>query len=300
MSGLVVGCGRASTETPLRRATGAAYPAALADLTARHRRARGALRRLLASRLIIEHEPLMLLIVDGMCGRQAPGTKRQRRMPGCQGMEDIEREDAMQSARIACALALEQFDPRKGRAEHGHDAPFGPYLKLKIRHEMQRRALRETWRAKVPLGRELERPEVDLLETGDREEWDLAAGSSAPDVVEGLDAFGAEDLERWQASGEWPESLEQLAAAQAPVVDRDLKPENLMERFLAGLLFVPHGRVPRVTLLGRWQALGGHDERPVRQMLEARGVRVSSMRVEWSDCPVPAFAGTTIRRAQAA
>lgn len=289
--------------TPLRRSAGEDYKAALAALTAKHRRARGTLRRLLASQLIVEHEPLLMLIVDGMCGRSTPGSKPQRRMPGCSGFEDIERDDALQSARIACALALDQFDPRKGREEHGHDAPFTPYLKLKIRHEMQRRALRETWRAKVPLHREDERPQVDLLEPsledGSGDPWDRTGAYTTPAIVEGFDGFGPDDIERWRRTGDWPESIEEARARAAPATPPEPQ-RSLMDRFVAGLLFAPSARVPRVTLLGRWQALGGCDERPVLELLEVRGVRASSMRVEWADRAVPAFFGTTIRHPQAA
>ena len=283
--------------TPLRRASGPDYAAALETLTAKYRRARGQLRRMLASQLIVEHEPLLVLLVDGMCGRSSPGAKPQRRMGGCQGFEDVERDDALQSARIACSLALDQFNPAKGK--------WAPYLKLKIRHEMQRRALRETWRAKVPLHREDERPMVDLLEPLDSDgqeygdPWDRTGAYTTPATVEGLEGVDPEDIERWQRTGDWPETLEQAQASKAPPA-RVLTGAELLERFVAGLLFAPAARVPRVTLLGRWQALGGCDERPVNELLEVRGVRSSSMRVEWSDHAVPAFAGTTIRQARAA
>lgn len=256
------------------------------------RAAKGPRRRLLLERLLIENTPLVKILVDQLCGRGS-NTKRgpNRFLGGCQGFREIPWDDAMQCGRMAFLKAAEQFDPAKGK--------IAGYLKLKIRHELQTFVAYGLRLARVPRGREEHLIPVDLV--GEQQELDRLGGSIEDGLI-ALEGIEPEDVERWQETGEWPETLEEAVQTCAqPEPELPVKPA--LERFLdEQLVFRTAGRVARAPLWARWErfAIRARAFAPVtllRTELAARGVRPTTVRVPWSSSPVSGFAGVSLHSA---
>lgn len=172
------------------------------ELFARYRASAGPRRRMMLGQLLYENEPLIKLLVDQLCGRGSKPRRGARTfMGGCQGFREIPWEDAMQGGRMAFVKACEQFDPSKGKISW--------YLKNKIRHELQMIVTRELRLVRVSRGRESEIVPVALV--GEQAELDVMGGACDAGLVES-DDITPEDVERWSASGEWPEDLDEARA----------------------------------------------------------------------------------------
>ena len=196
----------------------------------------------------------------------------------------------MQAGLIALSKALEQFDPSKGR--------IAGYLKLKLRHELQRLVYYGGQTVRVPRGSEDEAVSVALV--GDEQTLDLLSGGA-----EGLGLLGddvtPDDVARWEASGDWPDSLEE---AQARVVAERERARPLLEAFLTDVVVLRRSaRVARVPLFATFERFAGsRGAFPCRKSLRAelarREVRGCIVRVDWSPVPVAGFAGVQLQAAR--
>ena len=259
------------------------------ELFARYRAATGARRRLLADQLIRENEPLIIVLVDQLCGR---GTSaRKKKLGGCGGFFAIEFDDAMQAGRLAMAKALDQFDPSKGRIAY--------YLLQKIRYELQRVETFDLHLARVPRGREGERVGVDLV--GESLAMEHLASGDLGGVVD-TDLVTPEEVAGWEQSGEWPESLEEHVRSKVPPPPKVLRgprrPRLSLPQFVSARLRFSRGlRIPRVTLYATFEIETRRSPDGLAQALEEHHVAATKMRVPWAEKPVPAFVGVALTSA---
>lgn len=267
---------------------------------AAYRSSNGPKRRALASELILENEPLLITLVEQLCGRAKPTPHRKRTaascLGGCSGFDQIPFEDAMQAARIAFSKMLDQYDPSKGRPAF--------YALLKIRYELQRLETFELHLARVPRGRESERAGVDLV--GEQRDLELLGGGTLGGVIEGCEV-SPEDIAEWETTGSWPENLEEaLAQKEAKRVYSMPKGAQPVDSAWLALMrrctFVTVGRADE---WGVWNAYRNEcrrrDERekPRGWLLDeliAKGARTTRVRSEGA--PVRGFAGLRLRSAE--
>jgi hypothetical protein len=267
------------------------------ELFSRYRAATGERRRLLASRIIRENEPLCITLVEQLCGRADRKQRRRGRsyvwMQSDNGFEEIPFEDAMQAARFALGKVLDQYDPEKGGV--------AGYLRGKIFYELQR--LRDTGQFfRMPRRSWRDRPSIDLmppLPAGEDHPELERMGSDLPWFALGdVEGLSAEDVERWQASGEWPDSEEAWRADVAP--GRAVDTRTALAAFLEDeLVYGPGRRETRLVLehrwgvfamaRGAWAAWGR-----LRCALVQRGCREATVRSAWSSV-ARGFRGVSLR-----
>lgn len=92
----------------------------------------GIVRRALHSRLIVENEPLVKVLVAQLLGRETAVRRRpgkRTNLGGLKAPELIDWDDAMQAGRIGMGKALAKFDPARGK--------LSLYALHKIRYELQ-------------------------------------------------------------------------------------------------------------------------------------------------------------------
>jgi DNA-directed RNA polymerase specialized sigma subunit len=260
------------------------------ELFARFRKAKGERRRGLLNELLLQNQPLVKTLVDELRGLGKAKGPQRTAAGGRDGFSDLPFEDALQGGLIALKKTMEQFDPTQGK--------LAPYLKTKCRHELQRLVYNGGRLVHIP--RAAKKPEIPVALIGEQQELDLMCGGASDGFAE-VEGITPEDVQRWQESGEWPESLEawrREKAARAPVVYSIPAPTlTAMMRFLAQCVFATHARVTARDAYNAYQTecrLGGEFEmaRPafLREMTD-RG-RVREVRVRRPENPaVRALAG---------
>lgn len=254
----------------------------------------GPKKRILLDRLMVVNEPLAKIIASQLCGFGEP-TRRKgfRAMGGCQGFRDLPIDDALQAARIALCKALEQFDPGKGK--------FAPYVKLKMRHELQRLVYYGGSLVRVPRGEEDRAVPVVLMS----EEDELARSAGGiEDGIAALEGITPEDVARWEETGEWPESPDEI---RKPDVVRIEIPKIAVEtsfETIASRLFVfhPNGRTETWWAHNLYRVAcrrGGIEEMPRPHFVEKLGrlgpVRETTLRTSPGASPVRALAGLRLQ-----
>jgi hypothetical protein len=264
-------------------------------LFTRFRAAKGIRRRHLLEQLLVENTPLIKLLLEQLRGGKNSGRKGMKVLGGCQGIDELDWDDAMQASRIAFVKAAEAFDPAKGK--------IAGYLKLKMRHELQTLVTNELRLARVPRGRESELIPVALV--GEQQELDRMGGS-VEDGLADVEGITAEDVERWGASGEWPETLEearvQTSARRASAEpEQPADPRSALERFLEEeLVRRANARVPKSLVASTYeQFCVSLSQQPVSReelydSLESTGLTETRMR--WRGRPIRALAGATLKK----
>ena len=274
----------------------------------------GARKRAMASRLIASNEALIQATTDCLCGRR-PLVGLRRPFRGCEGLDRVEPEDAMQAGRLAFAKALDQYDPAKGK--------FAYYLLIKTRYELRKvetyggvhllhvpeNHVNSHHRDIALFGAFRELASGDEAESTDGgntlKDWTL---TTAGDLVD-IDAFTPEDVAGWRETGEFPESLEAWEATKAAESEENEPPEpppdsrTALERFLdEEVRFADGARVATTPLVSRWRffafsarALATDGE--LHKELKSRGARRTTMRVPWNHLPVEGFAGVGLQNA---
>lgn len=234
-------------------------------------------KRILLGRLLEQNLPLVKVLVDQFVqptGKSKHGPNLLK--GGTEGFQDIPWDDAIQQASIAFCKAMDRFDPSKGK--------LAWYLKLKIRHELQDFVSRGGRTVRIPRKPGIDEVPVEL--TDDQNALDRWSGGELAGFasVEGIEA---EDLERWEATGEWPESLEDL---------EPLDPRTALERFLEEQVrFRPAARVARDPLAARWERLTSVPyAETLRPALLERGARDCSVRAPWDGSVVWGLRGVEL------
>jgi hypothetical protein len=197
----------------------------------------GPRRRVVLDQLLFENEPLLKTLTDQLCGNGAP-RRNDLKLPGSTltGLKDLDWDDAMQAARMAFLKAMDQFNPEKGK--------LSGYLKFKILYELQCLVQRNGL-TYVPRGRDDETIEVALV--GVQRALDELSSGHHEDGLMTSDAFDAEDVERWQSSGRWPESLDEARRDVEETRFQRLRnnPSAWLEQAIPRLfVFKPAARVP--------------------------------------------------------
>ena len=164
-------------------------------LLARYRAAAGAERRQLLNVLVWENEPLCMVLVDQLCGR-GEARRHAVRLGGCDGFKDLEWADAMQAGLLALTKAMDSYDPSKGKLPY--------HLLLKVRYELQCLVQREGL-SKAPRGETA--LSFDLI--GEQRELDELSSERESSGLATAEGFDGADVQRWAATGEWPEDLEE-------------------------------------------------------------------------------------------
>ena len=246
------------------------------ELFAAFKAAEGAQRRALLDRLLRENTPLVITLVEQLCGRGAP-KKNDILKGGREGFRDIPFEDAMQAGRIAFCKAAEAFDPSRGR--------IAGYLKWKIRYELQQVVSFGQRLARVPRGREDEALHLTLV--GEQEVLDRLGGHDEGGLV-GTDEITPADLEAWERTGDWPESLEELRARRAPAALPPPPPSAPRVRTTVDVFLEEHvvfrasARTLATAIFGRLEALswgGTPPKRALHLALVERGAAETRIRL---------------------
>jgi hypothetical protein len=290
------------------------------ELFHQYRQATGERKRMIGSRIILDNTPLIKLLLEQLTRRYRP--KPGQRLPpaakmgGCAGFDKIPWDDAMQAGRIALMKAMESYDPVKSKGR------IGFYLAMKFRYELQRLVLSEHL-VRVGRGYEKERPDIEL--TDDYEALDRWSGGEC-DITTLPEGVTAEDMERWQRTGKWPDELpvpEAIAAAvenpsapygspwwvatshlarpkPSPSKSRPLPTLTPgWQRFLGRCIFTPSGRTPLWDAYNRYrldcrETDDDEVKRPVFvEALGARGVRETTLWVPVAS-PVRGLAGVRL------
>ena len=256
------------------------------DLFLRFRRARRGSRQrdFLCSRIIRENEPLIIRLTHQLRGSRDDGKAFSVRFGGRNfarvlESEKLEWEDALNAGRIAMAKALDRFDASKGSLPN--------YLKKKIFYELQA-LVGKAGIVTVPRG-EAARP-YGFFEDGDHMDRVLA------EVAE-LDGDEPAYLSPEQAELELPLCTTPFDAPAPPPIDTRTAIEVLLDEHLH---FARHGRCAETPLRARHRrlAIARGEDAPRMLLLEAlrhRDVRVTRIRVEWSDSPVDGFMGCSLQ-----
>ncbi|MHB8531720.1 MAG: sigma factor [Solirubrobacteraceae bacterium] len=247
------------------------------ELFTRFRGSRGIRRRALLNQLVLENAPLVKLLVDQLRGgpdtRKRPGA---RAMGGCQGFRELEWEDAFQAGLVGLARALEGLDLSKGK--------LAGYAKLWIRHELQRLVYNGGALVRVPRGAG---DQVPVALSGDQQEIDRLSGGME-DGLAATDEVTPEDLERWQETGEWPESLEQLRASRLPPPPPPVVYSTGLEAFLTNrVALARHGRVETWVAHNAYRIECRRAARPelLRGAFVAEMGRLANVREVWIRTP---------------
>lgn len=259
-------------------------------LFAQYRLATGESRRLIGNRLYTENIGLVKTLVDQVLGK-GKADWRNLRLPGMgtKGFRGIDFDEAMSVASVAFTKALRDFNPEKGK--------IAPFLKWKIVYELQELV------SKGGLsGSNRGEGGVEIGLTGDAEVLDRLGGSEEAGVFT-LEGITAEDIEEWERTGQWPESLEKLRRQRTReawlALPRDVS--SMVTAFLEQeLVFRPAARVAREALFGRWESFsvqrgGAADDRALRAGLATMGAKPTRLRVEWEQHPVQGYARVGLR-----
>lgn len=236
-------------------------------------------RRILLGRLLQQNMPLVKVLVDQFVqpsGKSKHGPNLLK--GGTEGFTDIPWDDALQQASIAFCKAMDRFDPSKGK--------LAWYLKVKIRHELQDFMLRGGRTVRIPRKKGVDPVAVEL--TDDQGALDRWSGGEL-DGFASIEGITADDVERWDVTGEWPETLE-----EARPVPED--PRTALERFLEEQVrFRPAARVARDPLAARWERLTcAPYAETLRPALLGRGARDCSVRAPWDGSVVWGLAGVEL------
>lgn len=173
----------------------------------------GTRKRGILNQLVWENEPLVKVIVDQLCGR---GTTKRKlsKMPG-NGAVDFAKipwDDAYQAGLIALVKALTSYDPSKGGIA-GH-------LRWSCLYQLQCICQRDGL-TRAPRGCEHEAPSVDLV--GEQRELDECSSGHESAGLLTAEGFTPQDVQRWQDTGEWPESIEDAQADAAAARTREMR-----------------------------------------------------------------------------
>jgi len=196
----------------------------------------GPLRRLLASKILVQNEAGIKQLVAQMTGRQATKFNRLGKVYDC---DRLEWDDALQAGYIGFARALETYDPSKCK--------ILAYARWWIRYELQKQTPSSATIC-TPLRKENQRPEASLV---DKPALEALAG---PDfgVLATVEGITPEMVEAWAAADAWPETLEearQEAVGRVAVAVPAEPPITPWNAFLRDVVRVrPAGRVPRAYL----------------------------------------------------
>jgi hypothetical protein len=144
----------------------------------------------------------VIVLIDQLLGRTAP-KRPVKRLPGSStDFSGLPWDDAKQAGLLALMKAMDTYDPTKGGI-----AGFMRWQCLAALQKLKQDcAFVRTSKERVS-----EAPPIDLV--GEQRDLDVLARGHE-DGLELPEGFTAADLERWESSGEWPDSLE---AAHADV-----------------------------------------------------------------------------------
>jgi hypothetical protein len=154
-------------------------------------------KRRLLDQLVWENEPLVKVIIDQLCGRSTSKRSFSKLPRGGEDFSTIPWEDAYQAGLMALMKALSSYDPAKGGIA-GH-------LRWSCLYQLQCICQREGL-SRAPRGSEHELPAFDLV--GEQRVLDERTRGHHEDGLLTADGWGAEDVQRWQDTGEWPDTPE--------------------------------------------------------------------------------------------
>lgn len=278
------------------------------DLYDRFRRARprSAVRRILASQLVVLNEPLIKTLCAQLLGRDDLGRRAggfAHKAGRVYDADRLEWEDAMQLARIGFARAIETFDAKKGG--------IAGYARWWIKDQFQRVTCISA-PITTPQRKDDQRPGCELVSPMPVDRDEGARGVQWLGDVLGHDEGGVLAVEgltpamlaEWERTGEWPATLDEaidLAKPKAPVVYSIPRPA--FEVFAATRCrFVYTGRVTQRDV---WEAfrtfcrVHGHPD-PSRvafaRQLSERGISEKCVRLD-GEGPTRGYAGLRLQTA---
>lgn len=244
------------------------------ELFDRFKRAKGEKRRALKNELIRTNLPLVKILVGQVAGIADEKTSSRRRNASRKrvvGADECEWDDLLQMGMEAFAHALEKFDPEKGK--------IAGYARWWILTKVQR-FVRKEHLITAPEGKHAERPAVALVD--DEEELERLSADHEWGGMPEVDGITAADVQRWDASGVWPETLAEVQRAREPQPPPPRRvyslPRPAIEVFLERMCVFGrrHDRAPIWPLWNAWRVesrLEGRPEGTRAMLIDALGRR---------------------------
>lgn len=264
----------------------------------------GPRRRAMLSRLIVANAPLLRTMTGQMLGiSRGPRHRSYRALGGCQGFGDLEWDDAFSAGMVALQKAFEQFTPSceagtcpcekpNGACGCKDKGKFAPYLKFKLRYELQR--LVDTERlVRVRRGEQVEAPSIALM--GDQQLMDDLSGGAEDAMLAEASGNADFDIDR---SGDIELTREQMGDIQV-ANDYDARP--WLRAFVEDhLVFRSAARQARAPIVARYERVARYvgafaSTATLWRLLSERDVRPAAVRVPWSEQPVSGYRGVELR-----
>lgn len=199
-------------------------------------------KRRLLDQLVWENEPLVKVICDQLCGRGTSKRAFSKLPKGGEDFSTIPWEDAYQACLMALMKALSTYDPAKGGIA-GH-------LRWSCLYQLQCICQREGL-SRAPRGCSSELPAFDLV--GEQRELDEYSSGHADGGVVTAGGFDAADLQRWERTGNWPESHE------AALLDAERERQRRLRTDAAAWLGAALPRLFCFRRAGRVEAWAAHN-----------------------------------------